>query len=81
MKVILSVSCGEEGPWRDLELPATRPLAELLPLIRSALGASPDQLLEPWAAPLARPLALDQSLAAAEVWDGSWLLLRPASHT
>jgi hypothetical protein len=76
MKVILSVRQGEDGEWRDLELPATRPLAELLPLLLSALGGESKEGWELWAAPPERPLALDQTLAAAGVWDGSWLLLR-----
>lgn len=79
MKVILSVCQGEDGPWRDLELPATVPLAELLPLLLAALGADPDRGCQLWAAPPERPLALDQTLAAAGVWDGSWLLVRTTS--
>ncbi|HLO04460.1 MAG TPA: EsaB/YukD family protein [Symbiobacteriaceae bacterium] len=76
MNVLLSV--GREGDWRDLELPAQRPLEELLPILGALIGGG--EATGEWellAAPPIRRLEPGQTLAEAGVWTGSWLLVRP----
>jgi hypothetical protein len=89
MKVVLSVSVEESGLWRDLELPADRPVGELLPVLLEVLapggpsstaGVARDD--DGWlllTAPSPRLLGAVETLAEAGVWTGSWLLLRPPS--
>jgi hypothetical protein len=78
MNVILSVRREGEGVWRDLELPADRPLADLLPVLRTVVGHL-DEEWELLAGPPVRRLEPGQSLAEAGVWSGAWLLLRPVT--
>lgn len=78
MNVLLSVGREGEGDWRDLELPADRPLMALLPVLGALVsGGEAGTEWELLAAPPARQLDPGQTLAEAGVWSGSWLLLRP----
>lgn len=77
MNVLLSVGREGEGEWRDLQLPANRPLQELLPLLGPVLGTEEGTEWEVLAAPPPRTLDPGQTLAEAGLWSGSWLLLRP----
>lgn len=75
-RVIVTVLPSEEAPGLDLELPAGQPVSLLLPQIARALEL-PEGSYRLESCPGGRPLAAEETLARAGIWDGAWLMLRP----
>lgn len=81
-RVIVTVKRKDEARVRDLEVPADVEAEQLAEMIARALHWEKDAAGRPVryrieAHPLGRILQPHESLAAAEVWDGSWLVFLP----
>ncbi len=82
-RVIVTVKRKDELQVRDLEVPAELEAASLAELIARVLRwdkdhAAPARGYLVDVRPLGRTLQPQESLAAAGVWDGSWLVFYPA---
>jgi hypothetical protein len=75
-RVVVTVWHQGEAEARDLELPAEIPAAELAALVARALQWDGAFRIEVY--PTGRVLTPYDTLAAAGVWDGAWLLFHPA---
>jgi hypothetical protein len=80
--VIVTVKHRDQADARDLEVPADVEIAGLAGLLAATFGWDQDRPGRPVhyqiaAHPLGRTLRPEESLAAAGVWDGAWLMFEP----
>jgi hypothetical protein len=80
--VIVTVKRLGEAQVHDLELDTRVPVRELCVILSAGLGWDSDAQGQPMAYqieahPPGRFLRPDETLAQAQVWDGTWLVLHP----
>lgn len=80
--VIVTVKRQNEAQVHDIELAIDRPLHELCAMIAAGLGWDTDDQGRPVdhsveTHPPGRFLKPEETLAQAQVWDGTWLVLHP----
>lgn len=76
-KAIVTVTCEGVPHALDLEVPVDVDAAGLARAAARAFGQTGEYRVD--AVPPGRPLRPTETLAEAGVWDGAWLLLRPAT--
>jgi hypothetical protein len=81
-QVIVTIKRADEVRARDIELAVDVPIRELLTTLAEALGWNHDASGQPLdyiaeAHPPGRFLRSDETLAQAQIWDGTWLVLHP----
>ncbi len=82
-RVIVTVKRQDEAQMRDLELPSDVEAGRLAEMVAQALRWDTDMAGQPvryeiMAEPPGRTLQPHESLEAAGVWDGAWLIFQPS---